>query len=150
MNIYAAIFIIPFTVVLYTSTGGLKVGLPLKLALPYLPSSCSLSADTCFHVTNAVSLHLLCVYASNEAIPCLHVHVIHAVALCECVQLPTCNHQHASMYYKQHSHPPTYTQVGHSLIQVSLLYCWPCLNHCLLFTLRCCTNIQFLCSSTKH
>ena len=25
MNIYAAIFIIPFTVVLYTSTGGLKV-----------------------------------------------------------------------------------------------------------------------------
>lgn len=26
MNIYAAIFIIPFTVVLYTSTGGLKVG----------------------------------------------------------------------------------------------------------------------------
>lgn len=26
MNIYAAIFLIPFTVVLYTSTGGLKVG----------------------------------------------------------------------------------------------------------------------------
>lgn len=26
MNIYAAIFLIPFSVVLYTSTGGLKVG----------------------------------------------------------------------------------------------------------------------------
>ena len=29
MNIYAAIFIIPFTVVLYTSTGGLKVCAPV-------------------------------------------------------------------------------------------------------------------------
>lgn len=33
MNIYAAIFLIPFTVVLYTSSGGLKVGIKLTMSI---------------------------------------------------------------------------------------------------------------------
>ena len=33
MNIYAAIFLIPFSVVVYTATGGLKVNLAVTLAM---------------------------------------------------------------------------------------------------------------------